>query len=104
MYHETARAIVVDRRNEPKRDGVSILCAGTADLPVADECDAVLGAHGVVARRLTDVGVAGIHRLLASLDAFDEIRRRLPGLVTTAEPAYLQSNFINGIKRLPVRW
>ena len=33
-----------------------------------------------------------------------EIRRRLPDLRTTGEPAYLQSNFINGIKRLPCAW
>ncbi|MGE3194808.1 MAG: cytochrome P450 [Microbacteriaceae bacterium] len=36
--------------------------------------------------------------------AFDEIRRRLPRLHSTAEPDYLQSNFINGIKRLPCAW
>ena len=35
---------------------------------------------------------------------FDEIRRRLPSLRTTGEPAYLQSNFINGIKRLDCAW
>ncbi len=51
-------------------DGFSVLVAtaGTADLPVADECAAVLAAHGVAATRLTDVGVAGVHRLLASVD------------------------------------
>jgi cytochrome P450 len=36
--------------------------------------------------------------------AFDEIRRRMPDLRVVAEPDYLQSNFINGIKRLPCRW
>jgi cytochrome P450 len=36
--------------------------------------------------------------------AFDEIRRRLPDLQITGEPAWLQSNFINGIKRLPCAW
>ena len=36
--------------------------------------------------------------------AFDEIRRRLPNLQATGEPDYLQSNFINGIKRLPCSW
>jgi cytochrome P450 len=36
--------------------------------------------------------------------AFDEIRRRLPDLRVTGEPAYLQSNFINGIKRLACAW
>ena len=35
---------------------------------------------------------------------FDEIRRRIPDLHTTAEPAYLQSSFIHGIKRLPCAW
>jgi cytochrome P450 len=35
---------------------------------------------------------------------FDEIRRRLPNLQITTEPAYLQSNFINGIKRMRCAW
>jgi cytochrome P450 len=35
---------------------------------------------------------------------FDEIRRRLPDMRTTGEPDYLQSFFINGIKRLPCAW
>ncbi|MFM8387900.1 MAG: cytochrome P450, partial [Actinomycetota bacterium] len=34
---------------------------------------------------------------------FDEIRRKAPNLRVTGEPAYLQSNFINGIKRMPAR-
>jgi len=47
---------------------VVIAAAGTADLPVADECDAVLAANGVKAERLTDVGVAGLHRLVDSIE------------------------------------
>jgi cytochrome P450 len=35
---------------------------------------------------------------------FDELRRRVPNLRATGEPAYLQSDFINGIKRLPCSW
>ncbi len=35
---------------------------------------------------------------------FDEIRRRLPKMRTIGEPAYLQSNFINGIKRQQCTW
>ncbi|MEM1333795.1 MAG: cytochrome P450 [Actinomycetota bacterium] len=35
---------------------------------------------------------------------FDEIRRRLPTMRISGEPAYLQSSFINGIKRMPCRW
>ncbi len=54
--------------DEPVRavDGrVCIVTAGTADLPVAEECAETLRAVGVVADRVTDVGVAGVHRLLA---------------------------------------
>ena len=51
---------------------VVLAAAGTADLSVADECAAVLAAHGIAAQRLTDVGVAGVHRLLGSVDALAE--------------------------------
>lgn len=54
------------RPRRPER--VVLLTAGTADLPVADECAATLTAHGLAPHRLTDVGVAGIHRLLAHTD------------------------------------
>jgi NCAIR mutase (PurE)-related protein len=65
------------RAAAPRADldgAVALLAAGTADLPVADECAAVLGAHGAGVRRLTDVGVAGLHRLLAGLDQLEGIR------------------------------
>ncbi|MDE0803194.1 MAG: nickel pincer cofactor biosynthesis protein LarB [Acidimicrobiales bacterium] len=51
---------------------VVVAAAGTADLAVADECATVLAAHGVAATRLTDVGVAGVHRLLQSVDVVAE--------------------------------
>ena len=47
---------------------VLIVTAGTADMPVADEAAATLAAYGIEARRRHDVGVAGLHRLLAHLD------------------------------------
>ena len=47
---------------------VLVVTAGTADLPVAEECRATLAAFGVEAHMLCDVGVAGLHRLLASMD------------------------------------
>jgi NCAIR mutase (PurE)-related protein len=48
-----------------------VITAGTADLPVATECVAVLGALGFTPRLIADCGVAGIHRLLASVDELD---------------------------------
>jgi hypothetical protein len=44
------------------------MTAGTADLPVADECAATLWANGIDPTRVNDVGVAGVHRLLAVTD------------------------------------
>ena len=44
---------------------VLIATAGTADVPVADEAAITLGAYGLEADRLHDIGVAGLHRLLA---------------------------------------
>ena len=51
---------------------VLLLTAGTADLPVADECRAVLGALGFAPTLIADCGVAGVHRLLASADELAE--------------------------------
>jgi len=62
---------VVWRPAAPRPERVVLCTAGTADLPVADECAAVLGAHGVEPIRLTDAGVAGVHRLLADVEVLD---------------------------------
>jgi len=59
---------VVWRPAAPRPERVVVTVAGTADLPVAEECVATLWAHGIDAQQLTDVGVAGVHRLLASAD------------------------------------
>ena len=59
---------VVWRPAPARPEQVALVTAGTADLPVADECAATLAAYGVDAVRVTDVGVAGIHRLLDRVD------------------------------------
>lgn len=60
---------VVWRPAPPRPDRVVLAAAGTADLPVADECGVVLAAHGLAPQRLNDVGVAGLHRILAEAEA-----------------------------------
>ena len=59
---------VVWRGSEPRPEGVVVVTAGTADLAVAEECQATLRAFGFGAALVTDVGVAGIHRFLAHAD------------------------------------
>lgn len=65
--HERARAVVVRRRaaRGAGRGRVLVLCAGTADLPVAEEALVTARAMGSRAEIVADVGVAGLHRLLA---------------------------------------
>jgi len=56
-------------RSAPERPGrVLVITAGTADLPVAEECAATLRAYGFRPLVLADCGVAGVHRLLATVD------------------------------------
>ena len=56
-----------------KRSGdIALICAGTSDLYVAEECHATLRAMGHQPTRITDIGVAGLHRLLGRID---EIRQ-----------------------------
>jgi len=68
VYHERARIIALGgtKGEESRRAGyVAIATGGTADLPVAEEAAVTLELLGHNVERLFDVGVAGIHRLLA---------------------------------------
>ncbi len=61
--------VIAWRPAPPKTDRrVAVVTAGTADAPIAEECMATLVAHGVLVDGINDVGVAGLHRLLAQLD------------------------------------
>jgi NCAIR mutase (PurE)-related protein len=60
-----APAQPVERRT---RGAVLIVTAGTSDLPVAEEAAVTARAYGNPVERLTDVGVAGIHRILSARD------------------------------------
>ena len=54
----------------PTPDGtVCLVTAGTSDLPVAEECAEALAAAGLRCERVTDVGVAGLHRVLARAES-----------------------------------
>ena len=65
-YHEVPMAIVVRRgRGKAGRPGVVVVSAGTSDLPVAEEAALTAELMGQRVQRIYDVGVAGLHRLLA---------------------------------------
>ena len=72
-YHELARVVSLGApRARPACKAISIVCAGTSDLATAEEAALVAEHLGAEVHRISDVGVAGLHRLLARLD---DIRR-----------------------------
>ena len=84
------------RPSAPER--IALVTAGTADLPVADECATVLEAHGFRPVRITDVGVAGLHRVL---DAADELAAADAVVVVAGMEGALAS-VVGGITAAPV--
>ncbi|HUB50781.1 MAG TPA: nickel pincer cofactor biosynthesis protein LarB [Terracidiphilus sp.] len=65
-YHEAARAITLEQAQAPAGKGtLAVVCAGTSDLPVAEEAAVTARLMGNTVELVADVGVAGIHRLLA---------------------------------------
>lgn len=97
-YHETARAITLDRRHEPRQAGVSVLCGGTADLPVAEEAAVTAELMGSAVERVYDVGVAGIHRLLDHLPALRDAR----AIVAVAGMEGALPSVVAGLVAVPV--
>ena len=68
-YDERARLLVGRSADpEPALGRVVVACAGTSDLPVATEALGTLQAFGVTSELVADVGVAGVHRVLAETD------------------------------------
>jgi pyridinium-3,5-biscarboxylic acid mononucleotide synthase len=68
VYHELARCLTIEHKPLPKRAGtIAVVCAGTSDLPVAEEASLTAEIMGNTVERVHDVGVAGVHRLFGRL-------------------------------------
>lgn len=86
-------------RPSPERPGhIVVITAGTADLPVAEECAATLGAYGLHPSRLHDVGVAGIHRLLADVEVVTDAQ----AVIVVAGMDGALASVVGGISGAPV--
>jgi NCAIR mutase (PurE)-related protein len=80
QYHPVARIVALrqtpPRQTPPRQSGgagsLAVLCAGTSDLPVAEEAAVTAEVMGAEVRRIYDVGVAGLHRLLAHREVLRE--------------------------------
>lgn len=72
-YHEVARCVIaIPNPIKPVPGRVVVATGGTTDIPVAEEASLTAELTGVTVERLWDVGVAGIHRLLANAGRFDD--------------------------------
>ncbi|MBK6529885.1 MAG: nickel pincer cofactor biosynthesis protein LarB [Deltaproteobacteria bacterium] len=72
-YHAVSRIATLEVRPIPSlgRSPVAVICAGTSDAPVAEEACETLRMLGASVERVYDVGVAGVHRLLARRAVFE---------------------------------
>lgn len=99
-YNEMARCIVVPAggHGEPRRRGLLIVTAGTADLPVAEEASVTAELMGCCVGRLNDVGVAGLHRLLDRLEQLQAARV----IVVVAGMEAALASVVSGLVSAPV--
>jgi len=77
---------------------VAVVCAGTADLPVAEEAVVTLELMGNRVEKFYDVGVAGVHRLMQSLDKL----RRAQIIIIVAGMEGALASLVSGLVKTPI--
>ncbi len=92
------RSTVVWRPAAPRPEAVVVVTAGTADLPVAEECQATLRAFGFGAAQIADAGVAGLHRLLAHV----ELLQAADAIVVVAGMEGALASVVGGLCSAPI--
>lgn len=74
-YNETAQTLVIEKIKSKKKNGlITIITAGTSDIPIAEEASVTARILGSDTETLFDVGVAGIHRLFNNLEQIRKAR------------------------------
>jgi NCAIR mutase (PurE)-related protein len=99
VHHALARCVTIDPKPLPKRPGsIAVVCAGTSDLPVAEEAAVTTEIMGNRVERVADVGVAGLHRLLGRL----EVLQRANVVVVVAGMEGALPSVVAGLVAKPV--
>ncbi len=99
VHHVLARCVTIQKTPLPKRPGIiAVVCAGTSDLPVAEEAAVTAEVMGNRVERINDVGVAGVHRLIARL----EVLQRANVIVVVAGMEGALPSVVAGLVDKPV--
>jgi len=99
VWHERAGCLTIGAApGSGSRFSAGIVCAGTSDLPVADEAAVTLESFGQRVERITDVGVAGLERLLGEFDRL----RECGVLIVVAGMEGALPSVVAGLVRRPV--
>lgn len=96
-WHEAARIFEI-REGNPVAGKVAVVSAGTADVPVAEEAAVTAAAVGADVRRIYDVGVAGLHRLLRRRHELDDVH----AVVVVAGMEGALASVVGGMVSVPV--
>lgn len=99
-YHETARALTWSKTpvREEYPGYIAVVCAGTSDIPVAEEAAVTAACMGCRVERVYDVGVAGIHRLFRKIDLI----RGADAIVVAAGMEGALASVVGGLVSSPV--
>ncbi len=98
-YDETSRLLKLSVGQKEKLNGsIAVCCAGTADLPVAEEAAQTAEFLGAEVQRFFDIGIAGIHRLFAKLEEI----RQADIIIAVAGMEGALSSVIAGLVDAPV--
>ena len=109
-YDETSR--IVSLADLPKRNAaksqkmkttkfsgsIAVCCAGTADLPIAEEAAQTAEFYGAKVERFYDVGIAGLHRLLSKVESI----RKASVVIAVAGMEGALAGVIAGLTKAPV--
>ncbi|MCE5333420.1 MAG: nickel pincer cofactor biosynthesis protein LarB [Desulfobacteraceae bacterium] len=97
-YHEMARIVVIRPQPVEKIGNIAVVSAGTSDIPVAEEAAVTADVLGNRVKRIYDVGVAGIHRLI---DVCDDLLQANVAVVVAGMEGALAS-VVGGLVSCPV--
>lgn len=96
-YDDVAR-IIYTHKPLTQQGKVAVFCAGTSDLPVAEEAALTAELMGAAVERIYDVGIAGIHRLLAK----EEVLQSAKAIVAVAGMEGALPSVVGGLTAAPV--